>query len=280
MNAVYHIQVPISIPEDTSGYHLYIGIGSRHLSFAILNPAEREFVALQHFNLEKHDAISHCKDIIEHNEWLRKTYGQTEIIYNFSESILVPEKFYLAAINETSLELIYGDIHKGKQFSEHIPDWEVYHIYRVPIALHDALEMHFPRARFSHSFSCWLKISKRGEPNTNGEELYTIFYNNKLTISLLKDGNLQLLRSFEYETAEDVVYHLLNICQQYGIDCEKVLLNVSGLIADQSAMYTELQKYFILLRLQERPADFKYADVFDEYPAHFFTPIFNAALCG
>lgn len=280
MSAVYQIQVPPIVPEDASGYNLYIDIGSDHLCFAVLNPAERQFIALQHFNLEKYNALSHTREIIERNEWLRKTYNSTEVVYNFSESILVPEKFYMPSINEPSLELVYGDIHKGKQFSDHISEWELYHIYRVPVALHDLIVSHFSNAQFSHNYSCWLKRAKKDVNDESAGKIYTIFYNNKLIVILLKEGSLQLLRSFEYETAEDVVYYLLNICKQYNIDCEKVEIVISGLIADHSVMYAELQKYFLLLMLEDRPADFKYGEAFDEYPAHFFTSIFNAALCG
>lgn len=280
LSAVYQIQVPVNVPENTSGYHLYVNIGAYHLCFAVLNPTEMEFVALQHFNLEKHNSLGHSREIIERNEWLGKSYGRTEIIYNFSESILVPDKLYMPAISEASLELLYGDIHKGKQFSEHISEWEVYHIYRVPVALHDILSAHFTNPHFSHNYSCLLKRVKLQSNEGNEGKINVIFYNNKLIVSVLKEDGLQLLRSFEYETADDVVYYLLNICQQFNIDCEKVTLIISGLIADHSVMYAELQKYFMLLKLEERPADFTYGEAFDEYPSHFFTAIFNAALCG
>lgn len=280
LSAVYQIQVPDSVPEDTSGYSLYVDTGSDHLSFTVLNKAEGEFIALQHFNLEKNNGVSHAREIIEHSEWLKKAYGHTVVVYNFSESILVPEKFYLADLNEQSLELVYGDAHKGELFADHIPEWGLYHIYRVPAALHDALSGYFRNARFSHVYTCLLKTAKQNPSyNSDGDELYAVFYNNKLIVSLLKTGELQLLRSFEYETAEDVVYYLLNICKQYGVDCEKVSLVISGLIADHSVMYAELQKYFMFLTLKEEPAGFKYGEAFNEYPSHFFTSIFNTALC-
>lgn len=280
LSAVYQIQVPVSVPEDTSGYHLYINIGSDHLCFAVLNPSEKEFIALQHFNLERYNGLGHTRDIIERNEWLGRSYNRTEIVYNFSESILVPEKFYYSSINESSLELVYGDMHNGRLFSDHISEWSVYHIYRIPVSLDDILIHRFNNAHFSHSYSCWLKTAKQNLNVGDRDEIHTLFYNNKLIVSVLKKDGLQLMRSFEYETAEDVVYYLLNICQQYNIDCEKVTLIISGLIADHSVMYAELQKYFMFLKLTERPADFKYSEAFDEYPQHFFTPIFSAALCG
>ncbi|MCC6289961.1 MAG: DUF3822 family protein [Chitinophagaceae bacterium] len=279
MSAVYQIQVPAGIPEDTSGCHLYIHIGPDHLTFAVLNTVDSGFLALQHFNLEKYNALAHCTEIITHNEWLNRFYAHITVVYNFGDSILVPEKFYMPAINEPSLDLVYGDLNKGRQFADHVPAWELYLIYRVPEALHHIFESHFPSAEFMHSYSSFLKIKKQRSGET-GSELNAIFYNNKLIISLFKDAGLLLMRSFEYETSEDVAYHLLNICRQFDVDCEKVTLVISGLIADHSAVYAELQKYFLFLQLDQRPADFKYSEAFDEYPPHFFTYIFNAALCG
>ena len=279
LSAVYQIQVPATVPEDTTGCSLYIDVGADHLTFAVLNTTNREFLALQQFNLEKYNVLTHCREVVSHNEWLNKSYNHINIAYNLGDSILVPEGLYIPAITESSLDLVYGDMNKGKLFADHIAEWELYHIYRVPEVLHSIFADHFPAAAFMHSYSSFLKTKKQNI-SENGDELNAVFYNNKVIISLFKNGGLQLMRSFEYETAEDVAYYLLNICRQYNIDCEKATLWVSGLIADQSVMYAELQKYFMLLQLEERPAGFIYGEAFDEYPPHFFTFIFNAALCG
>ena len=279
MSAVYQIQVPAAVPEDVSGYHLYIDMGADHLSFAVLEPVKKEFIALQHFNLEKYKVLTHCQEILSHNEWLGKHYTRTLISYNFSDSILVPEKFYIPTLNENALDLVYGDLNKGRLFADHVPEWELYHIYRVQEALHTIFTGQFPAAEFIHSYTSFLKIKKQKEAATDGDELNVVFYNNKLIISLFRNGALLLMRAFEYETSEDVAYHLLNLCKQFEVDCEKVTVIISGLIADHSAVYAELEKYFMFLQLDQRPAVFTYSEAFDEYPSHFFTAVFNAALC-
>lgn len=279
LSAAYQIQVPAGVPENTSDCQLYINTGAGHLSFVVLNAAEKEFIALQHFNLDKHKALTHCQEIVSHNEWFNKSYSRVVITYNFGDSILVPAKLYIPTVNNASLELIYGDLNKGRHFADHLPEWELYNIYRVPEPLHNIFAGHFTAAEFVHGYSSFLKVKKQ-TGNTGGDELNVVFYNNKLIVSLFRNDEVMLIRSFEYETSEDVAYYLLNICRQFNVNCETVTLVISGLIDDHSAVYAELQKYFMFLQLNQRPAGFKYSEAFDEYPPHFFTAVFNAALCG
>jgi hypothetical protein len=63
------------------------------------------------------------------------------------------------------------------------------------------------------------------------------------------------------------------------MDCETVQISASGLLDDRSALFTELKKYFLHVALESRPDEFIYDPVFDDYPPHFFTPLFNLALC-
>jgi hypothetical protein len=137
--------------------------------------------------------------------------------------------------------------------------------------------LYFSRLKCCNAKNSFLKNKKH--VNQAKDEMNVVFYNNKLLVNLFKNGELQLMRSFEYETSEDVAYYLLNICEQFNVDCEKLILTISGLIDDHSTMFAELEKYFLLIQLNQRPADFKYSPAFDEYPPHFFTSIFNAALC-
>lgn len=279
MNAAYHIEVPVKDLGDTDLCNLYLEIAPDHLLFAVLNNETREFVVLQYINLDKYNTLNHCKEIVYHNEWLAKLYNKVVITYNFPDSILVPEQVYEEGLNKTSLELVYGDLNKGDTFNDRLEQWGVYNVYRVPVVLHQLMNGHFPKGCFFHYTSVFLKCKKQQEVLTAGDEVELVFYPNKMFFSLFRDGRLQLVQTFEYETAEDISYHLLNTCRRFAVDCEKVSLKVSGLLDDHSSVYSELQKYFLNIQLHVRPAEFQYNAVFDEYPAHFFTSLFSTALC-
>lgn len=279
VNVAYQIEVPVTEIEDASQYNLYVEVAADHLLFGILNNNRREFIALQYVNLDKYNAFNHCKELIYHNEWLARSYNKVTVVYYFPESILVPEEIYDDSLNKTSLDLMYGDLNRGEVLTDKLTDRNLYNVYRVPSALHQLLGAHFPKGHFFHAYTVVLKRKKQIAPKAEGDEATLVFYPNKLLFGLFRNGELQIMQTFEYETAEDVAYHLLNACRQFNVDCEQILLRVSGLIDDHSSVYSGLQKYFLQVELDERPADLKYNEAFNEYPLHFFTSLFNIALC-
>jgi hypothetical protein len=278
LNPAFQIQVTGLNLVDTSECNLYLDLAIDHLSLAVLQNGNREFLTLEYFNVDDHDSFTHIRDILYSNEMLRKTYRKVTIAYNFPESVLVPETIYHQDLSNLSLDMVYGDLRTGDCLTEKVTEWELYNTYRVPNALQQLMSQHFPYGAYWHFYSLLLKQWKlNGILEDHIAEL--IFYPNKMVVALFTGGELKLIQTFEYETAEDVSYYLLNMSKQFGIDCEKVKLKVKGLIDEQSSVFTELLKYFLYVELLDRPASFKYDDVFDEYPRHFFTPLFEMALC-
>ncbi|MCO5237375.1 MAG: DUF3822 family protein [Chitinophagaceae bacterium] len=281
VNVAYQIQVPLTEMEDAAQCNLYVEVAADHLLFGILNNERREFIALQYVNLDKYNAVNHCKELVYHNEWLARSYNRVIVVYYFPESILVPEEMYDESLNKSSLDLIYGDLNKGEVLTDHVADWNLYNVYRVPAPIHELLGAHFPKGHFFHAYTVMLKRKRQVQSHKmpEGDEALLIFFPNKLLFGLFRNGDLQIMQTFEYETAEDVVYHVLNVCLQFQSNCEQIVLRISGLMDDHSAVYAALQKYFLHVELDPRPAELNYKEDFNEYPAHFFTSLFNIALC-
>ena len=259
--------------------HLYLNIAHDQLSFVILENLNKEFVAMEYYNIDKEESFTQMRDIMYSNEMLRKSYRKVNIVYNFPESVLVPEALYEGEMNNASLDLIYGDLRSGDSLSEPVSEWNLFNTYRVPSALHQLMNQHFPHGNYWHSYSVLLKTKNHQPEEESTEFADVIFYPNKMIVALFAGGDLKLVQSFDYETAEDVSYHLLNICHQFQLDCEKIKLKVKGLIDEQSSVFTELLKYFLNIELADRPANFKYDPAFEEFPRHFFTPLFEMAQC-
>ena len=97
--------------------------------------------------------------------------------------------------------------------------------------------------------------------------------------AVYKAGELQLIQTFAYQTPEDAAYYLLLICKQFKIAQTDLVLKISGLIDAQSALYTELLKYFEHVQHEGIPAELSTAGILDEYPSHYFSPLLKMSLC-
>ena len=94
-----------------------------------------------------------------------------------------------------------------------------------------------------------------------------------------KKVNPDIIHSFHYAIPEAVSFHLLNIANQWNLSPEDITVKISGLLETQSAMYTEILKYFLRVELELKPAGFQYDFAFDNFPQHFFSPVFSLAVC-
>ncbi|MBX2922098.1 MAG: DUF3822 family protein [Chitinophagaceae bacterium] len=280
MNAAYQIQHPENETLDSGQCNLYVEVAAEYLLFGILDKSRNEFTDLNYYRLDKYNTFNHLKDILYGNQLLSGSYNETRIAYHFPDCLVMPYEKYDAGLKGDMLNLVYGDLHKGDILEDSIEPGQWHAVYRVPSALHQVLTAQFPRAVFCHAYTVFLRRKSAEGQLPAGDAAFLVFYEHKLLFAFFRDAKLQLIRTFEYETAEDVTFHLLNACRQLEADCEKIVLHISGLLDDHSSVYAELQKYFLQTELEQRPDSFSYTSAFDEYPAHFFTSLFGIALCA
>ena len=139
--------------------------------------------------------------------------------------------------------------------------------YSVPLNLHSYIQSHCPDADFKHTVSYLLK-----EPVTVAETIQVIFYQCKFLCTVWKDGKLLLSNSFRFQSAEDVVYHLLNICKQLSIP-ELPALLIGGMIEKDSALALEIKKYFNKVEYDEHNA--KLSEKLLYFPSYYFSHMFS-----
>ena len=85
------------------------------------------------------------------------------------------------------------------------------------------------------------------------------------------------MRSFPYQVAEDVVYHWLNLIKQLELNADELIIRISGLIDIPSALHTLLLKYFKNVTIETIQLG-KINLTGNQYPLHYFTPLFNLAI--
>jgi hypothetical protein len=279
---VLHIQAENAL-ETVSQLRLLIEVDDVSFSYVFLNPKNNSLVALKYFefsHLKDRSAVEILREIIYGDELLDKKALETFIVYNLTESSLVPEKFFNPGIGNKITEVIYGDLDKGMIVEEKIPWWELYNIYRVPAEISDFIAEKFQENKSWHKYSLLLKSHKMFNVREYMSFMKIIFYSGKIVVLVFKNHQLLLVQSFAYADANDIIYHLLNCCQQFRMNTEEVVLQVSGLIDRQSGVYTELLKYFLHFLFDEVDDHVHIADnIKDQYPVHYYSSFLKMAAC-
>ena len=255
---------------------LIIDAGNNHFCFAVQIIDTKEFVGLEYYQFKENqqDGLS---QLLSNHTLLQMNYAGVSIFYHGAGGLLIPDLFFSPEHAGEWLEKVNGDLHGGFPMLDKVAEINARHVYGSISGLHEMLAEKFPNASFSHFNTGWIK--KKFKQLQLPTVLEVALYPSHIVVALWKEEQLQLIQHYEYDTPEDVAWWLLNLSNQWGFDQENLPILISGLVETQSPMYAEVQKYFLQVTLDTRPAGFQYDFAFDNYPQHFFSPIFSLALC-
>ncbi len=269
--------------EEIEQCRLLMEMNANSFSYVLLNVRGMRPVVIKHFQWDQYKAGSLeeiLREIIYEDEILT-TYLISDIflVYNFPESNLVPDRFFNASGNKALTDLVYGDLNRDIILNEKIPWWELHNVYRIPSGVHRLLQQKFSAGKYWHFYSLQLKCYKMFTAKEEGQYLKVFFYTDKMIVLACKNGQLQLIQTFAYQDAKDVVYNLLNCCHQLKFVQEEVNVELSGLIERQSVLYDELQKYFLNISFDNIGDSIRVTDELREYPLHYFSSLLKMAIC-
>jgi len=99
-----------------------------------------------------------------------------------------------------------------------IPKWETVNVFTIPKSLYQAITNLFPNATIEHHLSYFLNEFVR----LQSENSVCIQIRSKIMdVVVIKNGNIQLINSYSFNTPEDFTYYILNIFDNLSLDTEK-----------------------------------------------------------
>jgi len=274
VNPSFAIRPAVATNTET---HLLIEAGPAGLSF-VIEDDDHFFSALVAYafplDMNSNELAAAMEEIIQNEPILKRQFKKTDIVWAFPEALLVPNEWMNPATAWDMLKLVHGDLNQGEVKSDFMFKHNMHTVYRIPATVAEVFAKHFLFANQTHQYAVLPDLF----PN-DANQLYVIFYNNRLTAMLHKENKLQAMQSFSYQNAEDAAYHLLNICRAFDVAPNDVVLKCSGMIDEQSNLFAMIYKYFLTIKLLEHPENVSLDEAIKKYPPHFFSHLFATALC-
>lgn len=274
VNPSFNIQAPKIYTESAK---LVIEAGSMGISFTILNTGDCfQAVVMYSFpnKLTETEVNEELQEILHTEPLLKKQYKEIHLIWCYPEAVLVPPQYFEKENSTAMLNLVFGDTGNAVLHHDFLYKHNLHNVYRVPQAASDIMENIFPAVPQSHQYSLLVDRVMKG-----GNELFVLFYTGTLTAMLCKEGKLQAIQNFNYNTPDDIVFHLLNICRAFEVAPETARLCLSGMVDKRSNLYAAVYKYFLDIEFDSIPAHFTIAEELKSSPPHFFSHLFYQAIC-
>ena len=260
---------------EAPALHLLVESGDHGISLLWYTKSPFAVKGLSAFTHVGSDSAAETGQILDNlHDYLHNLLSVT-ILYDVKESMLVPAAFHHESSSGEMLDLFHG-----KQLTDTVIQQEalrksaIYNHYRINKKLDLLLKERFPSARFFHSSSLQAEFGKPGNP-----VLHAIFFQDAVKLILFSEGRLQIIQTFAYQSPADVLYHLVNVCEQYAVKTDIVKLQLSGMINEGSALYKEIYPYFLKIGFDSLPADTIVADGINELPGHLFSHLTSLATC-
>ncbi len=269
-------QAPASI---TGADQLLIEIGCNQVVLLVKGQLPRQLEAFEVFDIDTfqdtwQDELAGVKKA---SQLLGRTYSHVIVYYNLPDALVVPESKFTPEAGRDFLDQVYGDSSTDPSGYEELAVGGMVVAYRVKKAVVEWVNQELPVHQPSHIYSGMLNdLLGRTLP---GENFVAIrFYTKHIVAAVVKGQQLQLIQSFNYDTAEDILYYLLSLVQQFNLDPGVSHVEVSGELDKRSATAQQLPNLFGKVTWHESGDTGIFSKVLADHPVHYFTPYYKLGI--
>ncbi len=285
VNKIYSLRDEAFQPGFWDKHFLSIEIASGTFSFCILDNDRFQYRVFESYEydvpLRVDDLVKNIERIVKDNPYLNSGFERTTILYSSPQSVFIPAELYCEdeKSNYLNFNHIVGSDHKI--CSEKLYNLDSYVVYPFPWVLKYTLDELFSGYRLRH-YSTALIESLLYDIRIAGFQADMVVNVQKehFEILLLNSGNLVFFNSFNYQAWDDILYYLFYVMEQADIAAERTDLLMVGKTSMDSELYKNLKPYFRSVDFGKRSDLFKYDEVFDDIPHHYFYNLLNANACG
>jgi hypothetical protein len=253
--------------ESREGDAVLMEIGQDYCSYAFLDKQSKKFHRIGYISFEETEAEEKLPAILDE---IKQHGKHLTLCSAFYQAMLIPDDYPDAG--PSLLNACY-ELPARQYFSDTIQECQAVLAYSFPLPVYNLVRQSFSSVDFFHAYTPALKVY-------NGfvaADQVDIHFTPRFFRLLVKKGQaVQLVQTYAYKTPLDVIYYLLKICYEFGLNQSEVFVIVSGLIDRDSAMYNELYNYFLNLHFAMAPS-FSLPD--EGHPPHYFTSLYNLAAC-
>jgi len=261
------------VHPDPGAMKLCLDVGVTHLALSLHLISDHSLIGYEFYSFpENRNNLAELASALIESPLIAISVGHVRIVYNTQESVLVPDEMFSPEIAPIFLEVAQGDLTPGSvMLHEHYAEESICHVYRVPKWMQQELQLRFHSATTSHVMGHML-TSTRNPLTPQDGSIHLWFYSGRAIMLIRNNSKVVLWQSIPYDIPEDIIYAVLNTCEQYSLNPLKIPLYVCGLIEETSVLYVELMRHFSQVILDRRQVRFSQNDFFSSYPAHYFTP--------
>nr|WP_249207364.1 DUF3822 family protein [Chitinophaga hostae] len=290
MPVAYNIHPAFTVDDETlletdlTACYLFVLVGSGTFSYVVYDPAAKKFLALKsyHFTPRKLALadLEMIEQVFDTDKLLFTAFKSILLAFNTGSGVLVPHEYYMPSMKKDYLHLVMPEKVQEAVLSDLLPGLPMVNIYSVDKDLLGFLRKEFSTDLVIHANSALLQSYTLDlDFNAANGVAFVEVQQHTFIITIYAGGKLLIQQEADYQAGLDVVYTLVNMLRQLGLDEQLVKVKLGGAVATDAGVYQEMYKFIPHLEWMQRLPGFNYITKMQEIPGYYFHNLYALALC-
>lgn len=290
MPVAYNIHPAFTVDDETlletdlTACYLLVLVGSGTFSYVVYDPVAKKFLALKsyHFTPRKMALadLEMIENVFDTDKLLFTAFKSILLAFNTGNGVLVPHLYYMPSMKKDYLHLAMPEKVQEAILSDLMPGLPMVNIYSVDKDLLGFLRKEFSTDLVIHANSALLQSYPMDlDFNVSTGVAFVEVEQHTFTVTVYAGGKLLIQQESDYQTGLDVVYNVVNILRQLGLNEQLVKVKLGGAVVTDAGVYQEMYKFIPHLEWMQRLPGFSYITKMQEIPGYYFHNLYALALC-
>ena len=253
---------------NVSNYHLSMIVGEGNLTFSVVDLSDSRCVAL-----EEYDTTNSHEILWEELGLSAAQFKSVSCAVNNNYATLIPTPFFREDDLAEFLGFNFSDEVEWNPAHDTLSTVDSHNVYHIDPALQRSLKNSFPGLKIQHYSTTLI------ETNID-QTVFLCLQPHTLHLMAWKEKQLLFCNHFDHQTPEDVVYYLLFVYEQLGLNPLEDHLAVAGKITVGNETWDLIAKYVKHVSVLEQPASMQLTAEFENSQYHIHFPLLMQHLCA
>jgi hypothetical protein len=200
---------------------LAIEIDRYHSRISVIHSENLQVFDVAFNDLQDHRCIEQLESTFTQHKIRENSYEEYSLCWFGNRSTLLPENLFQEGEKDHFYELCFGKPESDRQIDfDRIPVAQIANVYDLPEWIERYFSSAFPKIIVRHEGS--VLVEKLTETKTEELQIILSLHMGHFILAISKSAALVYYATFDYQSADDIVYHLMFTLQQ------KELVNHTG----------------------------------------------------
>lgn len=236
-------------------YTMSIRLRPGGLSFSAYNRSmeERFFYKELDFDRTK-PYVSALKDCFFEHDFLTWPYKRVQVVCVTPQYTIVPKEIFDEERKSELLSFTFASA-SGRCLYNEVEEQQTVLVFGMDEEVHAFCSRSLIAPCFIHHLTPLLPLWKKQSLARLPKQLYVVLYPRRMDVACYAQGNLLFVNSFGCEQPDDVLYYILYVWKQSGLDQQKDQLRFFGEMRLLTPVMRALRDYLQYVDPQEIPSD-------------------------